>query len=239
MLRLGKLFGINIFADWSLTLLVVLIAYTGITSIMPNSLPGINIVVNVACSIVLAVFFVASILAHELGHSLVGRIYGITVSNIILFVFGGAAQLDTDRMPSPKSEFLMASAGPAVSFLLGILCIGVAFLIGARNLVTVILSVTGTINIFLGIFNLLPIFPCDGGRILRASLWAILKNYKCSTIFSAWVGIVGGYAFAGLGVLMAIGINVPIFGTGMGNGFWTGFIGLMIAKMAKAELMRA
>src|SRR5690606_29456747 len=123
------------------------------------------------------------IIIHEFCHSLVGRKYGLPISSIRLFIFGGIAEM-RDEPPTPKSEFLMAAAGPLSSFVLaGIFAAITAWAkqAGGPIFLIAIFGYLATINLILAIFNLLPGFPLDGGRILRAALWARKKDLKAAT----------------------------------------------------------
>lgn len=182
--RLGEIFGIPVFLDWSTIFLALLFLQTG------------SILVAFGLSVILLV----SIVAHELGHSLVARIFGCRTRDITLTVIGGCASLE--RMPRKAwQEFLTAAAGPAVSF-----CLGFALqFVGDRFLFDRILGLVlwygGVINFGLGLFNLLPGFPMDGGRIFRSLMRLFLSRVRAT-----YVAMIVGRAAA---VLLAVG---PLLG---------------------------
>ena len=144
--------------------------------------------------------FFASILTHEMAHSLIARAYGIPVKGITLFIFGGVSQI-TREAARPLAEFIMAFAGPATSVLLAGMFGLLWWLTGAGEgrPLTVVLEWLWLMNLFLGAFNLAPGFPMDGGRILRSALWGITGNYRQSTRWASRVGQLMAYA------LMAVG----------------------------------
>lgn len=231
MFRLGRFFGLEVKLDWTLLILVALLAVS-----FSASVPGIA---GILAGVFFAVLLVVSVFAHEMGHVTVGRKFGVDFHSIILFIFGGAAMM-TDRPRTAKGEFWMALAGPAVSFFMALLFLiagGASVLyLGKSSLVTMVLGRAMTINLVLGVFNLLPGFPMDGGRVLRASIWHFTKDFYYATKTAGTGGVGVGYTMIGCGVLMAVGISVPFFSIGFGNGLWIGFLGWMISNMAKQEM---
>jgi Zn-dependent protease len=190
-------------------------------------------------AIVAAFLFFASVLAHELAHSLVARARGIPVRSITLFLFGGVS--DIQREPdSPGAEFVMAIVGPMTSIVLGGL---LAWLAGASagplrdamtnptgtiarlSPLTTLLLWLGSINVILGIFNLTPGFPLDGGRVLRSILWAVTGNLRRATRWASWTGQAIAWLMIIGGISMAFGAQIPFFGTGLTSGLWLAFIG--------------
>ena len=156
---------------------------------------------RVAIALVTSLLFFASVVAHELSHSVVALRFGIPVKSITLFLFGGVAQIARDAS-RPRVEILIAVAGPALSFLLGAILLGLAV---AFDLFNDHLSeparYLGGINIWLALFNLIPGFPMDGGRIFRAIAWAVTGNFRRATKWAAtlgrsiaWLFILGGIA---------------------------------------------
>ncbi len=177
--------------------------------------------------LITAVAFFVCILLHELGHALVGRAEGTPISGITLFLFGGVAELG-EEPTSAGYEFLMAAAGPLVSLLLAV---ALGFLAGAGDLLhwpptlVLILGYLAFINGMVLVFNLIPAFPLDGGRILRSILWGILGDLRSATYWSALCGRL----FAG--ILIAIGVVQFFWGNWLG-GIWTGLIGLFLHNAA-------
>jgi Zn-dependent protease len=195
-----------------------------------------------------ALFFV-SILLHELSHALVAKHYGIPVSRITLFLFGGVANIEHDP-DSPKKEALMAAVGPLTSLGLGVSFIVLAGLsmhveigtvsdpvqlVRAMGPVTTLLVWLGPVNVVLGLFNLLPGFPLDGGRVLRATLWALSKNLRQATRRASRVGQIFGWTLAGVGFAMMLGFYFPVLGGGLLNGMWLAFIGWFLSNAAAAS----
>jgi Zn-dependent protease/CBS domain-containing protein len=196
-----------------------------------------------------AVAFFVSILVHELSHALVGRAYGAEIRRITLFVFGGMAHLQGEPS-SPKAEFLMAAVGPLTSLVLGICAslVGLQLavwsgaptdnpedLVRGAGPVSTILLWLGPLNVMLAIFNLVPGFPLDGGRVLRALLWWRTGNLEKATHWASDAGRLVGWALITIGAFMAFGFHVPFFGTGVGNGVWIALIGWFLNNAARAS----
>jgi Zn-dependent protease/predicted transcriptional regulator len=194
-----------------------------------------------------ALFFFASVLAHELAHSLAALARGVPVQNITLFMFGGVANIQKEPA-TPAEEMFITIVGPLTSLFLGALFL----VIGAGGYVTsevtlnpssllarlqplnTILAWLGSINIMVGFFNLIPAFPLDGGRIVRALIWAVSNNLRNSTRLAAWLGQGIGWGMIVSGTVMMFGVQVPFFGTGIFNGIWLVFIGLFLRNAAAA-----
>jgi Zn-dependent protease/CBS domain-containing protein len=178
---------------------------------------------------------------------------GIPVKRITLFLFGGVSNIEREPS-SPKSEFLIAVVGPITSIVLGFLFSAFAgrtanlgpesiddpinALAGLSPLAT-LLSWLGPVNIAVGIFNLIPAFPLDGGRLLRSALWLITRNFRKATTWASGIGKGFGWLLILLGVLMAFGVQVPIFGSGMFSGLWLAAIGWFLTAAASAANQQA
>lgn len=236
-LQIGRLFGIPLEVDASWLFVFFLVAATLTTSYFPAALPDQIPVVYVALGLVTAIVFFASLVLHELAHSLVARAGGLKVSRVTLFVFGGVSQLD-DEPKSPGSEFVMAIAGPAMSLLIGAACWGLAIvggLIGAPEWMLVPLDYLAIINVALAIFNLLPGFPLDGGRVLRAILWAATGDVMKATKWASRAG-------QALGTIL---IAVAVFGVlnGTFDLVWLAVMGWFMSTLAvgayRQQLTRA
>lgn len=232
---LFKLFGFEVRLDWSWIFLGVLIAWTLAEGYFPNHFPDLTKETYWAmglCS-TLGLFF--SIVLHELCHSLVGHLYGIPIGGITLFIFGGVTQLQ-EAPSSPKAEFFIAIVGPLFSLLLGLLCYRIA-LLGVKLhwplTVTGVFHYLGMLNLALSIFNMLPGFPLDGGRVFRAFLWWWKKDLKWATKIAASGGILLGIVLVLFGVLQFI--QGAIIG-----GVWSVLLGLFlqqISRMSYQELI--
>lgn len=227
--RIGTVFGIRVGANWSVLVVLGLVAYSLAAGILPSQAPGEPASVYWGAGLVSAVLFLASLVAHELAHALVAIRRGIRVGGITLWIFGGVARL-TDEMPSPRSEALVAAAGPAMSLGLGVLLYGLG--LGLRPSAPLWLAVAvlwlGTMNLILGIFNLIPAFPLDGGRLLRALLWSRSGDLATATRRAAGAGQAFGY-------LMVVGGVVETLFSSVISGLWTVMIGWFLLAASNAE----
>ena len=225
---LGRLIGIPLRLHYSWFLVLLLFTYSlamFLGELRPLWSSAERWVVALAASIMLFV----SVIAHELCHSLVALRYGIPVRAITLFMFGGAAHIAREA-PRPGVELLIALAGPVCSVLLGLVFLGVGFLVERFSVhVAVIMSWLFLMNMALGIFNLVPGFPLDGGRVLRAVIWAVSGNYAVATR----VATMGGYATALL--LMGLGAYVFIASRSALQGMWLALVGWFLWQAAFAS----
>jgi Zn-dependent protease len=170
----------------------------------------------------------ASVLLHELSHALVARRRGARIRGITLFIFGGVAEME-DEPPSPSAEFAVAIVGPLTSVVIGGVCLGLAWLSGQLNLgapTAGVLGYLGWINLVLAAFNLVPAFPLDGGRVLRAALWRWKNSLRRATRITAGIGSGFGLALIVLGVLTLIAGNLI-------GGLWWILIGLFLRSAAQ------
>ncbi len=223
-----RMLGFDIKLDTSWIFIAVLIVWILGNSYFGRILAGYAAYLPWLFAIIGAAGFFTSILLHELGHAVVARNYGIPVHGITLLMYGGVAELGHNPKTA-KQDFMVAAAGPLVNFLLGFLFIGISGLAASFGLGTPILAVLKYlvfINFALAIFNLIPAFPLDGGRILRAALWQGTKNYGKATRWSAKVGM-----FFSL-LLMAYGAWLLLQGRYIG-GLWMFFIAIMMFNAAK------
>ncbi|HEY7646789.1 MAG TPA: site-2 protease family protein, partial [Hyphomicrobiales bacterium] len=195
-----SIFGFRISLDASWIFLAALIVWSLATGYFPDVLPGMSPTVYYAAAIVAALGMFASIIYHELAHALVARYYQIRIAGITLFIFGGVAEL-ADEPPTAKSEFLVAIAGPISSFLLaGLLYIVAVYLPDSTPVeIFAVLSYLTLINIVLAVFNLMPAFPLDGGRMLRAALWWYRDSLPWATRIASYLGAALGIALMAFG----------------------------------------
>jgi Zn-dependent protease len=192
---------------------------------------------------------VLSILAHELSHALVGRAQGVPIAGITLFMFGGMAHTRHEP-PSPRAELLMTIVGPITSIVIGVLALAIGARLVPRPLLdsedplrafqsvgplATILLWLGPINIVIGLFNLVPGFPLDGGRLLRAALWAATGDLRRATRWAARIGQAFGLLLVFAGINMMFGLRIPFFGRGLGAGLWIAFIGWFLNRAAAAS----
>lgn len=234
-LRLGRIAGIEIAVNWSLIVVFGLITWSLAATILPQAIPGYTSTAYWTASLVAGVLFYVSLLAHELGHALVARRLGVRVENITLWLFGGVTRL-TGEAATPSAELRIAVVGPAISLAVGGLFILLAFLLGATGvdpLVAGIFAWLAGINVLLALFNLIPAFPLDGGRVLRAFLWGLRQDHARATRNAALLGRVFGY------LLIAIGILEFVFTRQVLSGLWLVFLGWFMLGAAEAEEGRA
>ncbi|MGD8808865.1 MAG: site-2 protease family protein [Gammaproteobacteria bacterium] len=245
-LRLGKIGGVEVVLDWSLLIIFVLIT-AGLGSGLFarwHSDWGQPLIWGTA--IFAAVSFIAAILIHELSHAWVGRARGIEIRKITLFVFGGLAQMEGEPRRW-QDEFWMAVVGPFTSALIGFVCIvlGMQFAgdvdlrsadieASMRELgpAASLLFWLGPVNIVLALFNLVPGFPLDGGRVLRAGLWGLFGDLRRATLWASNAGRVFAGVLIMSGFAMIFGFAIPIFGTGLVNGLWIVLIGWFLHNAA-------
>jgi len=230
-LRLGKIFGIPFEVNLSWVVIFALVAFTLSTGYYPlvAGAAGSPHWVYWALGLATSLLFFASILAHELSHSLVMLASGGRVDKITLFIFGGVAEI-SDEPRSPGKEFLMAAAGPAMSLLIAgafYLGLAAATFAGLAWWITAPLGYLGSINLFVAVFNLLPGFPLDGGRVLRSILWAVTGDVLKATKWAARCGQFIGWSMVALAVVTAL--------QGRSDFIWFGLIGWFIAWLAGAS----
>jgi Zn-dependent protease len=228
--HLGRIAGIRVGANWTVLLMAGLVAWSVGAIQLPASAPGYRSGAYVAASIAVAILFFASLLAHELAHAVLARRREVGIEGIVLWMLGGVSRF-TSEPEDWKSELVISVAGPATSLVLGGLFLGASVLsagLGAPTLCQACLAWLGWINALLAVFNLLPAFPLDGGRVLRSALWARRRDKASATGAAARVGRGFGFVMVGLGIL---GFFV---GAGL-SGIWLALIGWFIAGAAGAE----
>lgn len=246
-----KIAGIDVTVDWSLLIIFALITTSLASGLFPQWHPAWSAVTSWLTALAAAVLFFASVLAHELSHALVGRLNGVQVKRITLFVFGGMAQIEHEPGRWP-AELWMAIVGPLTSLVIGALCVvaaGAGASAGAaaaqagnlpaleRLLASLdpgrtLLLWLGQINILLAIFNLVPAFPLDGGRVLRAILWGVTRDLRRATRLASALGQAFAWVLIAAGIAMVLGISLPYFGSGAANGIWLAFIGWFLNNAA-------
>jgi Zn-dependent protease/CBS domain-containing protein len=246
-IKVARLFGIDIFVDWSWIFIFLLVTWNLAGGVFPQFHPEWSLGQDIGLAIAASILFFLSVLAHELAHSVVAVAKGLPVRSITLFLFGGVSNIQREPQ-SPGTEFLMAIVGPLTSIIIGVAAVilGVvtsgslprsSFLnplgaLSGLNPVATMLFWLGPINIILGIFNMIPGFPLDGGRVLRSILWGITGNVRTATRLATWVGHLVAWAFILAGVSMVFGVNIPFFGTGFISGLWLAFIGWFLNQAA-------
>jgi len=226
-IRLGSVFGIDVSLDYSWFLIFVLITAGLSFALFPQFIPGYDAISYLALGLVTSLLFFGSVFFHEMMHSLVAKSHGMNIEGIRLMLFGGVSQL-TEEPRTPGVEFKMAIAGPLSSILLGGFFLGLSFAgawLDLDRLVLVPMFWLGYINIVLGIFNLLPGYPLDGGRVLRSVIWHFTDNLRRATLIASGFG-------KGLAYLMILG---GIIGPFIGNASLLWFILLGWYLLRSAE----
>ncbi|HZN44176.1 MAG TPA: site-2 protease family protein [Nitrospiraceae bacterium] len=232
--EIGRALGIPIRVHASWFLVFVFVTWTLATEYLPDALPGLSDSRYWGMGAAAALLLFLSVLLHELGHSYVAQRYRIPIGQITLFLFGGVAQMRAEP-PSPKAEFLIAIAGPLVSFALGAFCLGAALAAdwlplsaGGQGFI-VLGGLLGVVNVQLGLFNLIPGFPLDGGRALRAGLWAWGRDFHWATSRAALLGLGFGVLLASVGAALIGGaISGMLHPSTASNGGWLMFIGAFL-----------
>ncbi len=230
-IRIGRLFGIEVAIHPSWFFILALLTFMLATSFFPLSYQEWGPVATWGAALAAALLLFGSVLAHELGHSLVARSQGIPVRGITLFLLGGVASLERDP-DTPGREAWMAIAGPLVSVAIAAGSLGLALVLPGPEQLVAVLFYLGLANAVLVVFNLLPGFPLDGGRVLRALLWWRSRDLYRATKWAAIVGQVFAWAFISLGAFQLVA------GGGFG-GIWLALIGWMMIQAARATAGQA
>ncbi len=227
---LGRLLGISIGLDYSWFLIFALLTWTLAASYYPAEFSNWSTGQYWIIGAVTAVLFFGCVLLHELGHSMVARRYAIPVRSITLFVFGGVAQIGAEP-PSATSEFWIAIAGPIVSFALAVVFRLLQFSVVSVEPLLALAKYLAYINVTLAVFNLIPGFPLDGGRIFRAIVWGTTRSLRRATLIAANVGRLIAFIFIVVGV-------AQIFRGNFGGGIWIAFIGWFLESAAAGQVQQ-
>jgi Zn-dependent protease len=232
-ITLFTIFGFKIRIDLSWMILAILVTWSLAQGAFPYYYKGLSTTAYWWMGVIGAVGLFVSIIFHELWHSLIARNFGISMKEITLFIFGGVASME-EEPPSAKAEFFMAIAGPIASMLLGGVLYGMSIIGALGNWprpVLGVMSYLGSINFLLALFNLVPAFPLDGGRVLRAALWSWKHNLRWATRIASQIG-------TGFGIsLIIVGIFLIISG-GFINGMWLALIGMFLQNASKMSYQR-
>lgn len=226
--KLFRLAGFDVNLDLSWVFIALLISWTLATGYFPELYPGFKSTTYWSMGVIGAAGLFLSIVLHELSHSVVARRYGIPISGITLFIFGGVAQMEREP-PTARAEFMMAIAGPLASLGLSLFfyvcAIGTAAA-GTGTPVSGVLSYLALINLIVAIFNMVPAFPLDGGRVYRAWLWGRMGDMVAATRRAALAGQIFGLMLIGLGV-------ASLFSGHLIGGLWWGLIGLFLHSASR------
>lgn len=240
--------------DWSWVLIFLLLTWN-LVAVFSRWHPDWSSLGALGVALCASLVFFVCVLMHELAHSAVAMRYGVRVRSITLFLFGGVSNIEREP-PSARAEFFTAIAGPLTSVLLGVVFLLLASLVtpvpltGASGpteawtmaarlgpLATLLLWL-GPINILIGLFNLIPGFPLDGGRILRSILWGATHDLRMATRGASAAGQAFGWLFIVAGIAMTFGVQLPVFGTGLIGGLWLAFIGWFLLGAATQATRR-
>lgn len=242
--RLGKIFRIDIHIDWSWFVIFLLVAWS-LAATFGQVHRAWTLEMRWGLAFLTSFLFFVSVLAHELAHGLAAQARAIPVKGITLFMFGGVANIQHEPS-SPGEDLFITIVGPLTSLFLGAICI----LLGTNSILLfsdalqassilsqlqpfrTILAWLGSVNIMLGLFNMIPAFPLDGGRVLRAVFWAITNDVRKSTRWASILGQIIACSFILAGTAMMFGIQIPFLGSGLFNGLWIIFIGWFLNNAA-------
>jgi Zn-dependent protease/CBS domain-containing protein len=234
-LRIGKIAGIDIYIHVSWIIILVLLTVSLAIGWFPQLYPGQSTATYWIVSLIAALLLFVSVLLHELAHSLVARRRGLPVKNITLFIFGGVSNIEQEPK-DPGIEFQVAVVGPLTSLLIGAACFLLQLpLRGTNSPLEEILYYLAVTNVLLGVFNLIPAFPLDGGRVLRSIIWKISGSMRQATRAASLTGQVIAYLFILLGIWLFFTVSIL-------DGIWIGFIGwflLSSAQSANSQVMLA
>ncbi len=224
--RLGKIAGIDIYAHLSWFIVLVLLTWSLASGWFVQLFPGWSTPTYWITAFISALLLFVCVLLHELAHSLVAQVHGLTVKNITLFIFGGVATIE-EEMKRPGIEFQIAVMGPITSLCLAAIAFLLAWPFRGNNSPTeAVLDYLAASNFLLGVFNLIPGLPLDGGRVLRSIAWKITGNIQKSTRIASYAGQAIAFVFILLGI-------AAFFTGNFFNGLWSIFIGWFLLNAAQ------
>lgn len=232
-LRVGKVFGVPIEINYTWFIVFALVTMSLATSYFPSRYEDWGMAGYFGVGLLASLLFFVSVLIHELAHSVVAQTWGISVKSITLFIFGGVASIGSEP-ERPLAEFLIAIVGPASSLLLA-LGFGVLWVAGELLNLAPLAAIglyLATINLWLALFNMVPGFPLDGGRVFRSIVWALTGDMNRATRWAATTGRV-------IAVLMIVGGGVMILTGNWSSGLWLAFIGWFLDSAASQSMQQA
>lgn len=234
---IGKILGIDVRLHTSWFFIMILVTWTLTSLYFPATYPAWSMPMSIGAGLLTSFLYFSSVLVHEMCHSLVAVREGIEIKSITLFFLGGVSEM-TGEPKTARDEFRMAAAGPFSSLVLGGIFLGISFALRgssalAAQFITGVSFYLGYINVFLGVFNLIPGFPLDGGRIFRSIIWGWTKDLQRATKIASGIGRTFGYLFIFGGMFL-------IFSGDVFNGVWLAFIGWFLngAAMGSYSQMR-
>jgi len=227
-IRLGSIRGIEIGVHYNWLLIFFLVAWSLAMGYFPQSYPGWTSLVYWTTGVIASILLFVSVLLHELAHSFVAQARGLPVRSITLFIFGGVSNIVREA-ENPRTEFAMAVVGPLSSLVIAGVFYGL-FLVVPNKLdpLAALLSYLALINAFLAVFNLIPGFPLDGGRVFRSIIWGATGNLVKATNIAGRVGLVFGWGLIGVGLFQILAGNFL-------GGIWIAFIGWFLSSAAESS----
>lgn len=231
-MRLGTLAGIEVDVHPSWLIVMILFVISLSVGWLPALYPGADPALYVLLGFFTTILIFISILMHEVGHALVARRHGLEVKSITLYVFGGVSNIEQEAH-SPGVEFQVSLVGPLVSLLISLICFALWFPV--RNMHTAIeaiLEIVAITNLFIGIFNLIPAYPLDGGRVLRSILWKVIGNAARALRITTTIGIILSYLLIILGIFL-------VFSSDIVDGIWIVFVGWFLLSAAQSTRLSA
>jgi Zn-dependent protease/CBS domain-containing protein len=228
-IELFRVFGIPLRIDLSWFIIVLLVTWSLSKGFFPTVVTGLSPRAYWVMGALGALGLFLSVILHELSHALVARTYGLSISGITLFIFGGVAEMESEP-PSARAEFMVAIAGPIASVLIALACslmIRVPWSFQGAAVLVGVLTYLTFINRMLVLFNLIPAFPLDGGRVLRSALWQWKNDLPWATSITSRLG--SGFGIA----LIALGVLLIILGRGQFSGIWYILIGMFLRNAAR------
>lgn len=229
-IRLGKVAGIPVGVNWSILVIFFLVAWEMADLVLPSYHPHEASIVYWVIGVLTTVLFFASLLAHEISHSVVARRHGVGVRRITLWLFGGVSELESEAL-SPTADFRIAVVGPLTSLVLaaafGLVAVSLSQDRGVEGVAVAAVGWLAWMNLLLGVFNLVPAAPLDGGRVLRAILWRRRGDRASAAAAAARAGEAFGYVLVVVGVLEFLIVSV--------FGLWLVFMGWFLLSAARAE----
>jgi Zn-dependent protease len=230
-ITIARVRGIDIGVNWSWFAIVALIVWSLAASVFPSISPHLSGATYIAMAVIAALLFFTSLVLHELGHAMQALREGMQIEGITLWIFGGVAKF-TGMFPSAMAEFRVAVAGPLVTLAIGSLMLGLSFIPGLPKAVNGVVEWLALVNFVLLAFNMLPIFPMDGGRVLRSLIWRAKDDFTRATAIAGAIGQACGQFFIVGGLFL-------FFFTGSFTGAWLALIGWFVITAGQAEVRLA
>lgn len=222
----GRIAGIRLEINPSWLIILVLLTSSLATNWFPQMVPHLNGGVAIGLGLLASLLLFASVVVHEMAHALVARARGLPVSSVTLFIFGGVSNLEQEPRTA-GAEFQLSIVGPLASLLIGGIALGGLALLPAQlPILAALLHYLGVTNIILGLFNLIPGFPLDGGRVFRSLIWGATGNLRVATQWATGVGQLVAYVFIVFGLLQ-------VFSGALFTGLWIAFIGWFLLHAAQ------